>query len=218
MRGSGGQDTWSYLPPNRARESPESRRRQARGRAGLGRPTSVGSARFVASSGPPNPQSVQRAHLQTITPNTLNTVPPNAPRRSITPGLNRQPSTGSAPTPVTPPRSRLSEASSLSSSEEVSPPVAVGSGVASGEQHSQPGPPRSYRDYNSWSYLYGNFLTPNESGYFGPGRPPNSRAEIEHSGTSPIGRSSESDYAQPLGDLSFTGSAHEVLNANQWSR
>ena len=218
MRGSGAPDAWSYSPPNRSRDSPENRRRQARGRASLGRPTSVGSARLVAP-GPSNPQNVQRAHLQSITPNTLNSVPANAPRRSITPGLNRQLSNGPAPTAMTPPRSRLSEASS-SSSEEASPPVAVGSGIAAGEHHSPPGSARSYREYiNNWADPYSSYPTPSEPGYFPPGRPPNSRADMEHSGQTAFeGRSSDSDFPQPLGDTNFPGNIHEALNGNRWSR
>jgi hypothetical protein len=220
MRGSGAPDTWSYSPPNRSRESPENRRRQARGRAGLGRPTSVGSARLV-SSNPQNPQTVLRAHLQSITPNTLNTAPVNAPRRSITPGLSRQPSTGSPPIVTTPPRSRLSESSS-SSSEEASPPVAVGSGVVAGNHHSPPSGPRSYPHYmnSRWGDPYRNYLTPNE-GYFPPGRPPNSRADMEHSGqtTSSEARSADSDISpHSFGDLNFPGNVPEALSGNRWSR
>lgn len=220
MRGNGAADPWTYSPSNRSRESPENRRRQARGRAGLGRPTSVGSARLV-SSNPPNPPHNLRTHIQSITPNTLNTIPANAPRRSITPALDRQPSAGSAPTVVTPPRSRLSQALS-SSSEEASPPVAVGSGVAPGDSHSTPSAARTYRDYmqNRWADPYANYLTPNES-YFPLARPLNSRADLEHSGqtTSPEARSAGSDISpHSFGDLNFPGSVHETLNGSRWSR
>lgn len=211
MRGSGAPDAWSHSPP-RARDS-ENRRRQARGRASLGRPTSVGSARLVAPN-PPNPHNAQRAQLQSITPNTLNSIPTTAPRRSITPGLTRQHSTGSVPTAVTPPRSRLSEASSPSS-EEASPPVAVGSGIAAGDHHSPPGGSRSYRDYiNNWADPYHSYLTPNEHGHF-PGRPPNSRADMEHSGQTIEGRSPNAEYPQRHGEMGLIGSS---LNGNRWSR
>jgi hypothetical protein len=215
MRGTGAPDTWSYAPPNRSRES-ENRRRQARGRASLGRPTSVGSAR-LPTLGPPNPQNIQRAHLQSITQNTLNSIPATAPRRSITPGLTRQHSTGTVPTVVTPPRSRLSETSS-SSSEEASPPVAVGSGIGAGDRNSPPRT-RSYREYGNWSDPYASYLTPNEHGHFA-GRPQNSRVDTEHSGQSIVseGRSPDLEYPQRHGEFNFAGTVHEALNDNRWSR
>ncbi|KAE9381741.1 hypothetical protein N431DRAFT_440567 [Stipitochalara longipes BDJ] len=125
-------DSWGYSPPSRSTaDSPESRRRQARGRIGssraahlLGRPTSVGSAsaRWInPASNYGNPP--QRG---TNAPSINNT-----PRRSVTPGLPRQNSgSSSGSTPQTPPRNRaLSGPSSSPPAEEASPPVAVGSGL-----------------------------------------------------------------------------------------
>ncbi|KAG0651001.1 putative RING finger [Hyphodiscus hymeniophilus] len=209
MRGSGVPDGWSsYSPPNRSRES-ENRRRQARGRASGGRPTSVGSARLVAS-GPPNHQvAPMRAHLQNITPNTLNSIPTTAPRRSITPGLSRQHSTGSAPTVVTPPRSRLSEASSPSS-EEASPPVAVGSGIATEDRHSPPGGTRPYRSWNTGSDPYESFITASEG--HPPGRRPRGGMEPSDQAV-PSDRSRDSDYLQRYGDF-----GSQALGGSRWSR
>ena len=215
MRGNAAPDGWSsYSSTNRSRES-ENRRRQARGRASLGRPNSINSPRLVAP-GPPNNQSIQRPHLQSITPNTLNSIPPTAPRRSITPGLIRQHSTGSVITAVTPPRSRLSTASSPSS-EAASPPVAVGSGITAGDRPSPPGGPRSYRDWNHWTDAYGNYLTPNEHGQL-LGRPLRGDLEQSRQAIPTQGRSPSSEYPQRHGDLNFTGSAQEILNRPQWSR
>ena len=217
MRGSGAPDAWSHSPP-RARDS-ENRRRQARGRASLGRPTSVGSvhqARLVAPM-PPNPHNAQRPQLQNITPNTMNSLPATGPRRPITPGLTRQHSTGPGPTTaVTPVRSRLSEASSSPSSEEASPPVAVGSGIAAGG-HSPPGSWRTYRDYINGADPYHSYLASNNHSHF-PGRPPNSRADTEpHSGQtiSSESRFPSAEYGQRHGELGLVGS---VSNENRWSR
>jgi hypothetical protein len=216
MRGSGAPDAWSHSPP-RPRDS-ENRRRQARGRASLGRPTSVGSAhqaRLVAPI-PPNPTNAERPRLQSITPNTLDSNPTTGPRRSITPGSTRQHSTGSVPIAVTPLRNRLSEASYPSPSEEVSPPVAVGSGVAAGG-HSPPGGLRTYRDYFNGPDPYHSYLNSNNLGHY-PGRPPNSRADTEpHSGQaiSSQSRSPNAEYQQRHGDSGLINSA---LNENRWSR
>jgi hypothetical protein len=130
-------DSWGYSPPGRsAGDSPENRRRQARGRIGnsraahlLGRPTSVGSvsARWI------NPASThgnipQRMHGTNVIP--VNPSFPHTPRRSVTPGLPRQYSGSSGSNSQTPTRSRaLSGLSSSPPLEEVSPPVAVGSGL-----------------------------------------------------------------------------------------
>jgi hypothetical protein len=133
-------DSWGYSPPSRSTaESPESRRRQARGRIGnsraahlLGRPTSVGSAsaRWI------NPASTYGNSPQrgTNAPSVN-----NVPRRSVTPGLPRQNSgSSSSSTPQTPPRNRaLSGPSSSPPAEEASPPVAVGSGLTRDRQGSR---------------------------------------------------------------------------------
>lgn len=88
-------DIWSSPFPNRnsPADSPEGRRRQARGRVGggraphmLGRPTSVGSARFTNSTtshlGTP-----QRGQFHGNSGNSGNN---HTSRRSITPSLTRQ--------------------------------------------------------------------------------------------------------------------------------
>jgi len=123
---------WAYSPPNRPNpaESPD-RRRQSRGRVGntrsaqmLGRPTSVGSARFINPV--TNHQTTsQRALVLGLAPN--NHATGHTPRRSITPGLTR----GGPPPSLstTPPRNtnRLSSELSPTSQEASSPAVAVGS-------------------------------------------------------------------------------------------
>ena len=208
---SGMPDPWSMLP-NRA----ENRRRQARGRASLGRPTSVGSARLVAP-GPPNPPPVQRGHLQSITPNTLNSIPITAPRRSITPGLSRQHSTRSVPTAVTPPRSRLSEASPPSP-EEASPPVAIGSGITVRDFQ----PPTSgtrYREYQNWLDPHASYLPPSDHSH-SPGRPPNSRADPDRSRqtTAPEARSPTSTEFPRNSEFSYSGSLHTTPDhGSRWS-
>jgi hypothetical protein len=131
---------WAYSPPNRSTpaDSPD-RRRQSRGRVGntrsaqmLGRPTSVGSARFINPV--TNHQSAsQRALVLGLAPNNHATGP--TPRRSITPGLMR----GGPPPPslsTTPPRNtnRLSSELSPTSQDASSPAVAVGSFAPPREQ------------------------------------------------------------------------------------
>jgi hypothetical protein len=142
-------DSWGYSPPSRSTaESPESRRRQARGRIGnsraahlLGRPTSVGSAsaRWI------NPASTYGNSPQrgTNAPSVN-----NVPRRSVTPGLPRQNSgSSSSSTPQTPPRNRaLSGPSSSPPAEEASPPVAVGSGLTRDRQ----GEPALHRNLDTF--------------------------------------------------------------------
>lgn len=225
MRGSMPPDSWSYSPPNRSspRESPE-RRRQARGRVGLGRPTSIGSARFVALS--TNPPNAQRVHLQNTSLNTHNTGA--TPRRAVTPGLPR--SSGSAgSTTQTPPRNRLSETSS--SSEEASPPVAVGSGVAAVERQvtsttSQHHPGMTARDYmnNQWQDPFDIFVAHGERGYFPPGRPSNSRTDMgQPGGAIPFGaRPTDSDLPQhSFGELNFSHREvqfHEAMGGNPQTR
>jgi hypothetical protein len=131
-------------PPNRSApaDSPESRRRQARGRVGnsrsahmLGRPTSTGSATRWMNPATNHQITSQRSHNFSTTPSNYNTTA--GQRRSITPGLPRQNSGNTAPSPnTTPPRFRETPgiSSSTSSPEEASPPVAVGSGVLAREE------------------------------------------------------------------------------------
>jgi hypothetical protein len=166
-------DSWGYSPPSRSTgDSPESRRRQARGRIGnsraahlLGRPTSVGSAsaRWI------NPASTHGNPPQRGT-----NVPPvnNAPRRSVTPGLPRQNSGGSSSSSSqTPPRNRaLSGLSSSPPAEEASPPVAVGSGLSRERQVERQGEPTLRRSLDffagpsstDWNSDPLNFMYPDQ--------------------------------------------------------
>ena len=131
-------DVFNHPPPSRSSpaDSPESRRRQARGRVGSnraphtpGRPTSVGSVRSI------NPTAGHSSASQRVQVlgNTGNHGTSNAARRS-TPSLSRQGSgaTNTSTTQTTPPRNRLS-----ASSEEASPPVVDGSGESNGERSRQ---------------------------------------------------------------------------------
>jgi hypothetical protein len=179
-------DHWGYPPPNRSSpaDSPENRRRQGRGRVGpnrathlLGRPTSLGSARFIIP--PANPQNTsQRAFALGISPPNFHNTG-NMPRRSITPGLARQTSNPGYSS-TTPPRNRLSSSLS-SSSEEASPPVAIGSGVAAGERSTTPTATQqrqaSSLDYsiNEFADPFGAFLNRGEASYTSFGRPTSSR-------------------------------------------
>ena len=179
---------WGYPPPNRSSpaDSPENRRRQARGRVGsnrathlLGRPTSLGSARFIIP--PANPQTAsQRGFVLGMSPPNSHHAG-NPPRRSITPGLARQ-SSNPGYSSATPPRNRLSSSLS-SSSEEASPPVAVGSGVASGERSITPTAMQqrqaSSLDYstNEFADPFGAFLNPGEANYNPLRRPTSSRTQ-----------------------------------------
>jgi hypothetical protein len=219
MRANGAPDPWSYSPPIRTRDS-ENRRRPARGRASLGRPTSVGSARHLApglSTVQGHVQNLQRPHLQSVTPHNLNSInsfPVSTPRRSITPGLSRQHSTGSVPTAVTP-RNRLSGDSS-SSSEEASPPVAVGSAVATTDRHSTPSGSRSYLDY-TWADQYGSH--PIGQMPF-PTRAPHSGVDMEHSGQTMTSesRSTDAEHPQRQDDSRLFSNGHEVADGLRWSR
>jgi hypothetical protein len=135
-------DSWGYSPPSRSTgDSPENRRRQARGRIGnsraahlLGRPTSVGSA---------SARWINPASTHGNTPQRGTNVAPanNAPRRSVTPGLPRQSSgSSSSSSSQTPPRNRAhSGFSSSPPAEEASPPVAVGSGLSRDRQAERQG-------------------------------------------------------------------------------
>lgn len=157
-------DSWSYSPPGRSTgDSPESRRRQARGRIGnsraahlLGRPTSVGSAsaRWI------NPASThgnapQRTHGTNVPP--VNPSFGHTPRRSVTPGLPRQNSGSSGSSSQTPPRNRApSGLSSSPPSEEASPPVAVGSGLSGDRQAERQGEPVLRRSLDTFTGLSNN--------------------------------------------------------------
>lgn len=136
-------DSWAYSTPGRpVGDSPESRRRQIRGRIGnsraahlLGRPTSVGSTARWANPASPHGNSPQRMHAAGIPP--INPSSGNIPttRRSVTPCLPRQNSGSSGSTTQTPPGQRhVFGLSPSPPSEEPSPPVAVGSGLASDRQ------------------------------------------------------------------------------------
>jgi hypothetical protein len=146
-------DSWGYSPPSRSTgDSPESRRRQARGRIGsnraahlLGRPTSVGSA----STRWTNPTSTHGNPPQRGT-----NAPPvtHTPRRSVTPGLPRQNSGSSSSASHTPPRNRaLPGLSSSPPAEEASPPVAVGSGISRDRQTERQGEPAVRYDPDSFT-------------------------------------------------------------------
>lgn len=73
MTGSQASESWTYASHNRV-TSPETRRRQGRGRASLNRPMSVGSARVVSPSTPSTnpPNTSQRPHHGLMTSNTSN--------------------------------------------------------------------------------------------------------------------------------------------------
>ncbi|PMD25194.1 hypothetical protein NA56DRAFT_474670 [Hyaloscypha hepaticicola] len=168
-------DSWGYSPPSRSTgDSPESRRRQARGRIGnsraahlLGRPTSVGSAsaRWI------NPTSTHGN-----TPQRGVNVPPanQTPRRSVTPGLPRQNSGSSGSTSQTPPRNRaLPGFSSSPPAEEASPPVAVGSGILRDRQSEREGPSTRPRP-NSNDMGSSTFQTPLDTSHPLGQNPPSS--------------------------------------------
>jgi hypothetical protein len=134
-----GSDSWGYSPTRASGgESPEYRlRARARGRVGStrasghtsGRPTSVGSSRWMnASSSNPDPFA-QRTQFPTPMDQNWSS---NAPVRSVTPGLNTQAS------PTGPPNSHVADGvptrpqfghSDSAPTIEASPPVAVGSGI-----------------------------------------------------------------------------------------
>ncbi|KAF4635486.1 hypothetical protein G7Y89_g2612 [Cudoniella acicularis] len=138
-------DSWGHSPPSRASAADFSdfrRRQQGRGRVGggrathLGRPTSVGSARFV------NPitnhqNASQRAQVLSMASGSQQGLG-HPQRRSITPSLPRQVS-GGAPgssTAQTPPQTRLPSNTS-SPGEEPSPLVAVGSNENNRDRRTQ---------------------------------------------------------------------------------
>jgi len=102
-------DPFSYSPPGSrfsARDSPEYRRRAARGRAGLGRPNSNIFRSFS------NQQAqTQRMSFQGSVPGATQTRPRTPPSLNASPGSS--------------PSSFISDGS-----EQASPPVAVGSGTA----------------------------------------------------------------------------------------
>jgi hypothetical protein len=164
MRGNLASEPWSYSTSNRGgsqRDSPDSRRRQARGRAGLGRPTSVGSSRFVAAI--TNQQNTsQRAQLANFMPNTQTSGPP---RRSATPGLGLQ-SSGGAPPSGMDVNLHNRALGITSSSEEASPSVAIGSGVASTTNPQHNHGPYSDQSVDQWSDPFGQRLNRNTGASF----------------------------------------------------
>jgi hypothetical protein len=91
MTGSQASESWTYTSHNRV-TSPETRRRQGRGRASLNRPMSVGSARVVSPTSPITnpPNTSQRAHPGLMAPNAPN--PP--PHESTSPGQMQRRSEG----------------------------------------------------------------------------------------------------------------------------
>jgi hypothetical protein len=162
--GNQASESWSYSSHNRVsqRESPETRRRQGRGRAGLSRPISVGSARYVAPTMNHHSAS-QRAHLGLVSPN----APSPTPHRSTSPGQMQQGSGGSSP-----PRSigipfPGRPLSIAVSTEEASPLVVIGSGVSASEGSSSLGATRHshgpYYDQSTdqWSEVFPQHLTHN---------------------------------------------------------
>jgi len=204
MRGGIPPDSWSYQPPNRTppRESPE-RRRQARGRIGVGRPTSVGSARFISPSSAH--QNAQRALFQGIPLSSYTAGV--TPRTSITPGLPRQTPTGSTGTN----NRTLGNPSSV---EEASPPVAVGSGITAGDrqmptstppQRRSPASATSFADYfnNPAAAELGQSLNQQDANHFNPGRTPSYRPGMGSRGLSAF----ETRYRNlalspsPIGDI-----------------
>ncbi|KAK0118761.1 hypothetical protein ONS95_007643 [Cadophora gregata] len=141
-------ENWSYSSPNRysSGESPE-RRRQGRGRIGMGRsghpigrPVSIGSARSVSQPFSFHHNAPQRG-LGLPVP-LLHT--PASARRSITPAQARQ----TPPQPQTPQSRPYSSGpgSTAASPEEASPPVAVGSGLPAQHRFSVDNASNSLRD------------------------------------------------------------------------
>ena len=140
-------ENWAYSPPSRVSpaDSPEFRRRQARARVSnsrvahmLGRTTSIGSTSRWANSTNYYLNPSQRSHI----PGTPSGGLPSGhnPYLSLlTPGIPTQSNGETASrTNLTPPRYREPlSASPSSSSEDASPPVAVGSGTSIRE--GQPG-------------------------------------------------------------------------------
>lgn len=136
MTGTQPGESWSYSSHNRApqRDSPE-RRRQGRGRASFGRPTSVGSARFVTPSAP-----VMNHHAASQRSHTL--VSPTAP--TPTPHRSASPTPAATAAEASSSRNANSSfaghpASNSAAVEEPSPSVVVGSGVGPSERSSSLG-------------------------------------------------------------------------------
>jgi len=144
MRQEQQSDIWTFSSPsNRAaqRDSPERRRQQVRGRTSLGRPTSVGSGRYTNPSSSYQ-HSFHRGGFQGANADT-NGIDSLA-HRPASPGFTRQNSDRSNDSTTNhhpPTHNRLSSGSLGRSSPEASPPVAIGSGVASAD-HSTSANPR----------------------------------------------------------------------------
>ena len=125
MRSAQQHDAWLFSSPGRRtsqRDSPERRRQQARGRSSAGRPASVGSASFGFPSASHH-AAAELARLRALEPREA-----VAEHRPSTPGLARQHSDNSSAAYHSPTHSN--------SSEETSPAVAVGSGVAMADRTS----------------------------------------------------------------------------------
>jgi hypothetical protein len=143
MRQEQQSDTWSFSSPSsRAaqRDSPERRRQQVRGRISLGRPTSVGSARYTNPSSSYQ-HSFHRGSFQGANANTNGTG--SLAHRAASPGFTRQNSDRSNDSTTyhhSPTHNRLSSGSIGRSSPEASPPVAIGSGVASADRSNSANP------------------------------------------------------------------------------
>lgn len=157
MRSAQQHDSWSFSPPSSRpsqRDSPERRRQQARGRASSGRPTSVGSARFSFPSS--NHQAVAEiARLR---------VMEAAANRPSTPGLVRQNSDQSTAATQSP--------GSSASSEETSPAVAVGSGVAMAARTSSTIESRhNALSQAIWQDPFGSGPNQGDRNFYPPGRP-----------------------------------------------
>lgn len=139
-------DPFSYSPPgNRfsARDSPEYRRRAARGRAGLSRPNSNIFRNFSNQQAP-----TQRTSFQGNVPSATQTRPRTPPSLNASPGS--------------------SPSSSSDRSEQASPPVAVGSGTATTHRPvSFPGHSNARFDPNVTSP---NFSHGGVGHHFAPGR------------------------------------------------
>jgi hypothetical protein len=158
MRSTQQHDSWSFSPPSSRpsqRDSPERRRQQARGRASSGRPTSVGSARinFVSSN---HHAAAEIARLQSIQAAALH--------RPSTPGLARQNSDQSTAANQSPTAS--------ASSEETSPPVAVGSGLATADRSISSIETRhNALSQAIWQDPFGSGQSQIDRNFYPPGRP-----------------------------------------------
>jgi hypothetical protein len=159
MRSAQQHDAWSFSPPSSRpsqRDSPERRRQQARGRASSGRPTSVGSARFsFPSSNHQHTAEIARLRVMEAREAAL---------RPSTPGLvgqNSDQSTAATESPV-----------DSVSSEETSPAVAVGSGVAMADRTSSTIESRhNALSQAIWQDPFGPGRSQGDRNFYPPGRP-----------------------------------------------